>query len=290
MFSKVFTLAAIALTFTSQVQAHAAIAPALGLAAAPKRSDVQRPSTAKACGNANIAQTINTSTPVVAAADGSFTVTVTNFNGGKDGSRQVTMTVDATGAGNKFVAGTVTKNGQAAPASTGSEQVTATLPAGTKCTGGTKGNLCVASFKTLAGFGNCVVVQQGGAAAASNTTAAAGANTAATGTKNNKGNKDATGAKDAAGTKAASGVKDAAGTKAATGGNKTLANTGSSNSTTTATGATTDKNCDKDIKAAIQAKIDELKAAFNKTIGTRAPRALRELDLALRELQLEESS
>jgi hypothetical protein len=291
MFSKVFTLAAIALTFTAQVQAHAAIAPALGLAAAPKRSDVQRPSTAKGCGNVNVAQTINTSTPVVAAADGSFTVTVTNFNGGRDGSRQVTMTVDATGAGTKFVAGTVTKNGQAAPASTGSEQITAKLPAGTKCTGGSKGNLCVASFKTIAGFGNCVVVQQGGAAAAaSNTTAAAGANTAATGTKNNKGNKDATGAKNAAGTKAASAAKDAAGTKAATGGNRTLANTGSSNSTTTATGAAADKNCDKDIKAAIQAKIDELKAAFKKTIGTRAPRALRELDLAVRELQLEESS
>lgn len=32
---------------------------------------------------------------------------------GRDGSRQVTMTVDATGAGKNFVAGTVTTNGVA---------------------------------------------------------------------------------------------------------------------------------------------------------------------------------
>lgn len=272
MFSKVFTLAAIALAFTSQVQAHAAVAPVLGVAAAPKRSDVQRPSTAKPCGNANIASTINTSTPVVAAADGTFTVTATNFNGGRDGSRQVTMTVDATGAGTKFVAGTVTKNGQAAPATTGSEQITAKLPAGTKCTGGKNGNLCVASFKTLGGFGNCVVVQQGG-------TAAAAASTNTTGKKTK-------GVKNAARTNAAAANSAAAGSK-------NLASAGASNSTTTDTTATTtgDKHCDKTAKAAIQAKIDDLKTAFSKTVGTRAPRALRELDLALRELDdVEESS
>lgn len=284
MFSKVFALAALALTFTAQVQAHAAIAPVLSVAGAPKRNNVQRPSTAKPCGNTNIAQTIDTSTPVVAAADGTFTVTVTNFNGGRDGSRQVTMTVDAAGTGKKFVAGTVTKNGQAAPASVGSEQITASLPAGTKCTGGQKGNLCLASFKTSAGFGNCVVVQQGGAAAPATNGTTPAATPATSGTKNTTaGNKNA-----AAGTKdTAASTNDAAGTKntAAAGGNKILANTGTTNNTTTA-----DKDCEKGVKQAIQAKIDELKAAFAKTVGTRAPRALRELDLALRELEVVEEA
>jgi hypothetical protein len=89
------------------------------------------------------------------------------------------MTVDAAGTGAKFVAGKVTVNGQAAPAATGTEKITASLPAGTKCTGGASGDLCLASFKTAGGFGNCVVVQQstGGGAA----TGAANTGNAATG-------------------------------------------------------------------------------------------------------------
>ncbi|KAG6917131.1 hypothetical protein DXG01_003797 [Tephrocybe rancida] len=176
MFSRLFAVALVALTFSGQAQAHAAIAPALGVAGTPKRSDVQRPSTAKPCGSINIAANINTATPIVAAADGSFVATVTNFNAGKDGSRQVSLTVDATGAGKTFVAGKVATNGDLAPTSVGSQKVTASLPAGTKCTGGTSGNLCLASFKTAAGFGNCVVVQQ----ASAGTAATAVAGTAAT--------------------------------------------------------------------------------------------------------------
>jgi hypothetical protein len=90
------------------------------------------------------------------------------------------MTVDAAGTGAKFVAGKVTANGQAAPATTGTEKVTASLPAGTKCTGGASGDLCLASFKTAGGFGNCVVVQQG-AAAGGAAAGAANAGTAAAG-------------------------------------------------------------------------------------------------------------
>jgi len=85
------------------------------------------------------------------------------------------MEVDA-GSGANFVAGKVTANGEAAPASTGTEQITASLPAGTTCTGGASGDLCLASFKTAGGFGNCVVVQQG--AGGGNTGAAAGGNNA----------------------------------------------------------------------------------------------------------------
>jgi hypothetical protein len=81
MFSKVFAAAVLALTFTAQVHAHAAIAPVLGVAGTPKRSDVQRPRANAACGKTNVAATLDTSTPVVAAADGTFTVTATNFNG-----------------------------------------------------------------------------------------------------------------------------------------------------------------------------------------------------------------
>jgi hypothetical protein len=98
---------------------------------------------------------------------------------GKDGSRQVTMTVDAAGTGAKFVAGKVTANGQAAPATTGTEKITASLPAGTTCTGGATKNKCLASFTTAGGFGNCVVIQQGaggGAAAGAATAGNAKAN------------------------------------------------------------------------------------------------------------------
>jgi hypothetical protein len=97
---------------------------------------------------------------------------------GKDGSRQVTMQVDAAGTGAKFVAGKVTTNGELAPASTATEKITASLPAGTKCTGGASGDLCLASFTTAGGFGNCVVVQQGaGGGAAAGGAAAGGAAT-----------------------------------------------------------------------------------------------------------------
>lgn len=70
-----------------------------------------------------------------------------------------------------------------APTDVGSQQLTVSLPAGTKCTGGTSGDLCLASFTTAGGFGNCVVVQQGGAAsgaAAAGGAAAAPASAAST--------------------------------------------------------------------------------------------------------------
>lgn len=116
---------------------------------------------------------------------------------GQDGSRQVTLKVDTAGTGTNLVAGTVSKNGQKvitpvliedtmrdvsehmltypprlkqAPTGTGTEQITAALPAGAACAGGATKNLCLASFTTAGGFGNCVVVQQGGAAAGNATT------------------------------------------------------------------------------------------------------------------------
>jgi len=270
MFSKFFALAAVALTFTVQVQAHAAISPELGVTGTPKRANVQRPSAASPCGKTSIAANIDTSTPVAAAADGTFTVTATNFNAGRDGSRQVTMTVDAAGTGQNFVAGQVTKNGVAAPTSVGSDQIVAALPAGTKCTGGKAGNLCLASFKTLGNFGNCVVVSQGagtaGAAAGNSTTAATSNSTSTTGTTSNTTTTDTT---------------------TGTAGNTTAGTT--TGSTTAATGNNTQTGKTgkgQAVKQAIQNKIGALKAAFNNVGGTRAPRAVRAREAALREFEL----
>ncbi|KAJ7734822.1 hypothetical protein B0H16DRAFT_1676759 [Mycena metata] len=204
----VLACASVLLALAAQTSAHAIPSPALGVKGTPARSDVQRPSTAKPCGSIDPATTIDTSTAIPAAADGTVTMTVTDFNAGADGSRSVAVQVDASGKGTSFVAGTVSKNGNAAPTTVGSDQVTFTLPAGTKCVGGKAGNLCLVSVKTTAGFGACTVVSQGAAAAAAPAAAAPPA-AAAAGTT-------AAAAAAAAGTKAAA----AAGTGA-------TANTGS---------------------------------------------------------------
>lgn len=81
MFSKsLFTSVLVLALSASQAYAHAAVAPALGVAGTPARSDVQRPSTAKECGKIDPATTIDTSTPIAAAADGTVSAVITNFN------------------------------------------------------------------------------------------------------------------------------------------------------------------------------------------------------------------
>lgn len=77
LFKSVLLLGAM---MAADVSAHAAINPALGVKATAVRSDVQRPSTAKPCGNAALTA-LDTSTAVTADASGSFTVDVQNFNG-----------------------------------------------------------------------------------------------------------------------------------------------------------------------------------------------------------------
>ncbi|KAK1999301.1 hypothetical protein LX36DRAFT_605318 [Colletotrichum falcatum] len=181
MLKSLFVYSAVLALSAVQVAAHAAINPVLGVSGTAARKDVKRPSDNAPCGNGvNIASALGSSTPVKADASGAFTVNVQNFNGGKDGSRQVTMKVNAAADGKNFVAGTVSTNGQLAPASTGTEKVTASLPSGMKCTGGASGDLCLASFKTAGGFGNCVVVQQagGGGGAAKAASASGGKNRA----------------------------------------------------------------------------------------------------------------
>ncbi|OSD00132.1 hypothetical protein PYCCODRAFT_1371838 [Trametes coccinea BRFM310] len=193
-FSKSFiATAALCLSLSLQAHAHAAIAPALGVKGTPVRNDVQRPSKNSECGNVNIAQNIDTSTAVQAAANGTFAATITNFNGGVDGSRQVTALVDPTGTGKSFVSADVLQNGDKNPSGTGSQQLVVQLPQIAQCSGGATKDKCLVSFTTAGGFGNCVVVQQAASSgsgnkanataasvtAASATTAAASATTAA---------------------------------------------------------------------------------------------------------------
>ncbi|KAJ7857084.1 hypothetical protein B0H14DRAFT_2507493 [Mycena olivaceomarginata] len=161
MFSTTLTSAAVLLSLALHVSAHAMPLPALGVTGSPVRNDAQRLSTAKPCGSTDIASNLDKATAVPVEADGSTVMlNVTNFNPGADGSRSVSVLVDPTGTGKNFVAAKVTKNGDPAPKANGSDQVKLTLPAGTKCTGGKAGNLCLLSVKSTAGFGACTVVSQ----------------------------------------------------------------------------------------------------------------------------------
>ena len=80
MFSKLLIAPIFLLALTSSVNAHAAIAPALGVQGDPTRNDVQQPSQANPCGNITIAQNLDTSTPVNAFANGTFSASITDFN------------------------------------------------------------------------------------------------------------------------------------------------------------------------------------------------------------------
>ncbi|KAJ7155833.1 hypothetical protein C8R46DRAFT_1116564 [Mycena filopes] len=175
--SSVFTaITVVVLALSLRASAHAMPSPALGVKGLPARSDVQRPSTKSPCGSVNIASSLDTSTAVPVEADGTTVMlNVTNFNAGGDGSRSVSVLVDPTGTGKNFVAAKVTKNGDAAPKSTGTQQVTLTLPAGTVCSGGKAKNLCLLSVKSTADFGGCTVVSQLSATGSGSGTGAAAA-------------------------------------------------------------------------------------------------------------------
>jgi hypothetical protein len=80
MFSKSLIAPIFLLALTSSVNAHAGVSPALGVKGNLARSDVQRPSQAKPCGNIDIAQNLDTSTAVNANGNGSFAASITDFN------------------------------------------------------------------------------------------------------------------------------------------------------------------------------------------------------------------
>lgn len=152
--------------------AHALVSPPLGVKGTPQRSDVERPSNSQPCGKGvNIASLLDTSTAVPADAAGNVKVAAINFNPGADGSRKVTAKVDPSGTGKNFLAMTVSVNGDPAPKNTGSQDVVAQLPTGTKCAGGSDKSKCLVQFVTTKGFGNCVVVSQAGNVASTPTNA-----------------------------------------------------------------------------------------------------------------------
>lgn len=162
MFSKIWTSSVLILAICLQVNAHAAVAPAMGVEGDLIRADVQRPSAAHPCGSGvNIASEFDNSTAVAVDKTGSFKVNATCFNGGVDGSLKFTAKVDVTGTGTNFVPMNITTNGDDSPKAAESESLVASLPSGAKCTGGRSGNKCLVQFTSGSGFGNCVVVSQG---------------------------------------------------------------------------------------------------------------------------------
>jgi len=162
MFSKILASSVLVLALCHQVTSHAIVTPALGVKGTAKRANVQRPSSASPCGANvnNISNAIDSAMTVVVNANGSFNVNGTSFNGGTDGSLKFKGQVDSSGNGTHFVSMTINMNGNNSPPGAESTMLVASLPPGTKCTGGKTGNLCLAQFISGAGFGNCVVVSQ----------------------------------------------------------------------------------------------------------------------------------
>ncbi|CAE6366564.1 unnamed protein product [Rhizoctonia solani] len=149
----------------AQVLCHSVVQPVMGINGKAVRSDTQRPSNAKPCGNTALSKI--DSSQVVTMTGTSFTATSINFNAKQDGSMQFTASVDATGTGKSFKAATITKNGPNAPPKVGqTAEIDVSLPEGTTCNGGASKDLCLVSFKSSSGFGNCVVVKQAGAGGA----------------------------------------------------------------------------------------------------------------------------
>jgi len=179
MLSFISSSAALGLVLALQAQGHAIITPALGGGTA--RSDVKRPSAAAPCGAGVDIASLVSSSQAVPVTNGAIDATITNFNAGTDGSRQVTAQIDPTGTGKSFQAATVTTNGDKSPTDVGSQPLVVQVPAGLQATSGTM----LVSFTTAGGFGNCIAATTGGAAtgASNSTTASTGTgNTTTTGT------------------------------------------------------------------------------------------------------------
>jgi len=161
MLSKSFTASIFLLALTSSVNAQCVVTPPLGSSGNPTAGDVQQPSSSAPCGSIPIAQNLDSSEAVKADTSGNFVVSITNFGTGQEGSRHIqTVSVDASGTGENFVQAEMVANGDEDPGSDGSQQVTGKLPDGIQCSGGTNKNLCLVSFVSDHGYGNCVVVSK----------------------------------------------------------------------------------------------------------------------------------
>jgi len=182
---------AFALFLALQAHGHALIKPDLN--GGTVRNDVTNPSTAAPCGaGVDIASLIDKA-QTVPVTNGAVDATITNFNAGTDGSRFVTAQIDPTGTGKSFQAATVTTNGDKAPTDVGSQPLVVQVPAGVTASGGATGNKMLVAFKTLGGFGNCVVATTGSATG----TGATGNSTSTTDTGTGTGKKQGGGRKKA---------------------------------------------------------------------------------------------
>ncbi|KAH9986117.1 hypothetical protein BJV77DRAFT_1082340 [Russula vinacea] len=161
MISKSFVALIFLFAFTSSVNAQVCMEPALGVSGTPTAQDVRKPTDALPCGGVNIAQNLESSTPIQADKDGKFSPSsLASQRDGSGGSQSIaTVKVDPSATGNNFVAANMLTNGPSAPAQAGTQQLSVQLPTGINCTGGTGKNLCLASFVTTQGEGNCVVVK-----------------------------------------------------------------------------------------------------------------------------------
>ena len=93
------------------------------------RSDIQRPSADSPCGKVNVAQNLDPSIAVQADASGNLSPSSTDFNGGADSSRSIQkVQVDASGTRKNIVTAEMVVNGNANPATVGTDKLTAQLP------------------------------------------------------------------------------------------------------------------------------------------------------------------
>jgi len=175
MFAKIWASSLLVLALCLQVTAHASVSPLLGVQGDATRADVKRPTGANPCGaGVNIVSEFASSTAVTADASGSVQLNATCYNGGTDGSLLFKAQVDPTGTGKHFVPMDIITNGPNSPPKAESVPITAQLPSGISCTGGS-GKQCLAQFISGAGFGNCVVISQSAAAGKGNPTSATAA-------------------------------------------------------------------------------------------------------------------
>ncbi|KAJ7889772.1 hypothetical protein B0H13DRAFT_1626561 [Mycena leptocephala] len=134
--------ASILLALAAQTSAHAIPNPALGIQGAPAER-YPAPNHAKPCGKVDIASNLDTSTPSLQRRWNCDHERQNCASIGTDGSTSVSVEVDQTGTGKKFVPATVTTNGNPNPTKVETDKIVFSLPAGTKCTGGKAQNLCL---------------------------------------------------------------------------------------------------------------------------------------------------
>jgi hypothetical protein len=79
MISKSFVALIFLFAVTSSVNAQVCMEDALGVSGTPTSQDVQNPTDAAPCGSVNIAQNLESATPIQADKDGKFSPSIISF-------------------------------------------------------------------------------------------------------------------------------------------------------------------------------------------------------------------